>query len=475
MTTDRFRWVYCQLDTLRRCFPSSIRKTLNELPTTLDETYERMLEGIHKEKRQHAHRLFQCLVAAIRPLHVIELAEIFAIEFDPGVASNFMEGWRPENPEEAIISACSTLISVVVDEDKGSKIVQFSHFSVKEFLTSNRLQTSEFGNTRLYHIPLDAAHTILAHACLTVLLQLDETTDRTRLSIFPLALYAAQHWFDHAKYEAVESRVQGSMEQLFNPTKPYLAAWVWIHDVDVDWFREAIDTLTDYPPRPEATALYYAVSCGFGGLAKYLICAHGEDVNARCGDQGTPLHVASSKGYLNAASVLLEHGADVNITHRGRRTPLCNAYYGGHLELMRLLLEHGAYPDKEYGKFKYLTHEAAYMGQADVICLLLQHNADVNRTDFDDDTPLHVASSRGHLRVAQILLEHGADINARSCYGTPLFQASHYGHLEVARLLLGRRADVHIHLCGLTPFQVAIKNRNTEVAQLLLEHGAEKE
>ncbi|KAH9985039.1 hypothetical protein BJV74DRAFT_886357 [Russula compacta] len=77
-----FRWVHCQLDTLRRCMPSSIRKALDDLPTTLDDTYERALQEIPKEKRQHAHRLFQCLVAAIRPLRVEELAEIFAIEFD---------------------------------------------------------------------------------------------------------------------------------------------------------------------------------------------------------------------------------------------------------------------------------------------------------------------------------------------------------------------------------------------------------
>ena len=474
MATDRFRWVYCQLDTLRRCFPSSIRKTLDELPTTLDETYERTLEGIHKEKRQHAHRLFQCLVAAVRPLHVIELVEIFAIEFDPGVASNFMEDWRPENPEEAILSACSTLISVI-DDDQDSKIVQFSHFSVKEFLTSNRLRTSEFGNTRLYHIPLDAAHTTLAHACLTVLLQLDEKTDRTRLSMFPLALYAAQHWLDHAKYEAVAPRVQDPMEQLFNPTKPYLAAWVWIHDVDVDWFRDSIDTLTDYPSRPKATALYYAVSCGLGGLVRYLICAHGEDVNANCGAHGSPLHAASSKGYLNAASALLEHGADVKMTRRYNNTPLSNAYDAGHLELMRLLLEHGADPDMEYGKFELLTHQAAYMGRADVIHLLLQHNADVNKRGRHENTPLHWASSGGHVNVAQILLEHGADINAQSFSGTPLFLATEYGYLEVARLLLGRGADVHIQRRGLTPLQVAIRDEITEIAQLLLEHGAKKE
>jgi hypothetical protein len=201
--------------------PSSIRKALNELPTTLDETYERALEGIPKEKRRYAHRLFQCLVVAIRPLRVEELAELFAIEFDRDVGPNLREGWRPENAEDAVLSACSTLIAVI--ESMGSKVVQFSHFSVKEYLTSDRLRTSEIGNIRHYHIPLDAAHTILARACLTVLLQLDESVDKKRLEEFPLAFYAAQHWVDHAKYEGVASRIQDAMEQLFNPSNPYLA------------------------------------------------------------------------------------------------------------------------------------------------------------------------------------------------------------------------------------------------------------
>ncbi|KAI0289219.1 hypothetical protein BC826DRAFT_1187957 [Russula brevipes] len=90
-----FRWVFCQLDTLRRCMPSSIRKALEGLPTTLDDTYERMLQGIPKEQKQHAHHLFQCLVAASRPLRVEELAEIFAIEFDTDTGHNLMENWRP--------------------------------------------------------------------------------------------------------------------------------------------------------------------------------------------------------------------------------------------------------------------------------------------------------------------------------------------------------------------------------------------
>jgi len=62
--------------------PSSLRKVLNDLPISLDDTYERTLEGIPKEQCRHTHRLFQCLVVAIRPLRVEELAEIFPVEFD---------------------------------------------------------------------------------------------------------------------------------------------------------------------------------------------------------------------------------------------------------------------------------------------------------------------------------------------------------------------------------------------------------
>ncbi|KAF8466779.1 hypothetical protein DFH94DRAFT_780093, partial [Russula ochroleuca] len=38
----RFRWVFCQLETLRHCLPPSVRGILAELPETLDETYERI-------------------------------------------------------------------------------------------------------------------------------------------------------------------------------------------------------------------------------------------------------------------------------------------------------------------------------------------------------------------------------------------------------------------------------------------------
>ena len=438
MIWDRFRWVYCQLDTLSRCFPPCIRRVLNDLPVTLDDTYERTLQGIPKEKREHAQRLFQCLVAAMRPLRVEELAEIFAIEFDADAALKLVEDWRPENAEDSVLSACSTLVSVV--DDKNCKIVQFSHFSVKEFLTSDRVRTSEVTSIHFYHIPLDAAHTTLARACLTVLLQLDEKINRKRLLKLPLAFYAAQNWVGHAHFEDVVSRLKDAMERLFDAKRPHLGAWIWIHHVKWE-NKRTIDDLEEAPPSLEGTPLYYAVCCGFTEFSKHLIVTHQTDVNASCGRYGTPLHAASFKGHLDTARLLLDYGADVN-SNKGGTPPLWRAYQGRRLDSMRLLLAHGADVDMQGGDFTgTILHHASSMGRTEVVRLLLQHKADVHAQGFMDQTPLHLASMYGSVKAVELLLEYGADMDAKSGISPSAFEfAESLGRHDIVQLMLEHRA-----------------------------------
>ena len=386
--------------------PSSIRKALDELPVTLDDTYERILQNIPKQKWQHAHRLFQCIVAARRPLRVEELAEMFAIGFGPNSAPNLVEDWRPENAEEAVFSACSTLITTIIDSDAdGSKIVQFSHFSVKEYLTSGRLQTSDVTNIRQFYISLEPAHTILARACLAVLLQLEEKVDTKRLATFPLATYAALNWVDHAKFENVASQVQDAMENIFDPTKPHFLEWVRIHNVD-----DPHSNIDQLEKSGISTPLFFVALCGFSCLAMHLIVTRALDVNAKVHYNWTPLFAASRNGHVDVVQVLLDHGANVNAQDIYDQSPLYWASYERHVKVVQLLLEHGA---------------------------------NVNTQDnYNNYTPLHWASYWGNLEITRLLLDHGADVKIRDNDGLTLFQAvTRFGHHDIAQLLLDRGAE----------------------------------
>ena len=391
---NRFRWVFCQLEVLRHCFPSSVRLILEELPESLDETYERILREIRKPNQGHAHRLLQCLVAAARPLRVEELAEVLAFDFNSEGIPKLNPGWRWENQEEAVMSACSSL--VMIDKDGDSRVVQFSHFSVKEYLTANRL-AEPIKDVSRYHIRLEAAHTILARACLGILLRLDDQVDRESIKNFPLARYAAQYWATHARFENVSSRIKDGMEYLFDADRPQFATWLWIYDED---YWDGLPMHTMRPEKPAAVPLYHAILLGFRDLAKQLITEHPELVNATGGAKGTPMHAAAIAGYVDVLSLLFEHGADLEGRNDYDRTPL---------------------------------HEASYNGKIDAQQCLLDRGADIDARDNIDCTPLIWAVNNRDAESVRLLLEYGADVSARDEWGDSPSQWT--GQQEILDLL----------------------------------------
>jgi ankyrin repeat protein len=417
------------LEVLRHCFPSCVGLILEELPESLDETYERILREIRKPNQGHAHRLLQCLVAAVRPLQVKELAEVLAFDFSTEGIPKLNLGWRWEDQEEAVMSACSSLVMIVKFGD--SRVVQFSHFSVKEFLTADRL-AEPIRDVSRYHIRLEAAHTILVRACLGVLLQLDDRIDRDGIKSFPLARYAAQYWARHARIENVSSRIKDGMECLFDADKPHFATWLWIYDGD--WRRSMF---TMCPEKPEAVPLYYAARLGFRKLAEHLIAKHPEHVSAWGGREITPIHVAASEGHCDILSLLIEHGADVN-NNQGEYsdTPLHRASLMARVEAGQFLLDRGADIDARSRYKRTPLIYAAIAGHVEFARMLLERGAVIDARAVLDRTPLHWAARNGRKQVVQLFLEYGADVNARSKSGdTPSQLASDLGHHEIAELL----------------------------------------
>jgi ankyrin repeat protein len=500
--------VHCQIETLRRCFPPSIRHILGELPKTLDETYERILLEIDEEKWPYAHRLFQCLVISIRPLRVDELAELFAVLPNVESTPGFDIRWRPEDPEAFILSTCSTLVAII--NAPSEKVVQFSHFSVREYLTSKRIANST--PVSHFHILPRPAHTLLARACLSVLCHLDYSIDDTKIQNFPLASYAAEHWVDHAQFEDISSDIICGMGCLFDKNKPHLAAWIWLYDVENGRRRHHRSA---YPTQPDAAPLYYAALCGIRLLVERLLCVYPQDLNTSGGYYRTPLHVAIKKGHLDIVLLLQERGVDLESRGRMHQTPLYVASSEGYtevvqslvngganvnvkcddqggilekenwtpllvasrhnwLEVARVLLTHGADVNHQDNCGRSPLHIAS-RHPSSLARLLLDYDADLNAVDTWDNTALHDASSEGQVSVVMLLLERSANVDARSKWGwTPLHEAADKGHPEVVRVLLDHGANANTQTgCQWTALHLATSRGGLQVVENLLKHGAD--
>jgi ankyrin repeat protein len=492
---------------LRECLARNVERVLGELPESLDETYLRVLKGVKNPNREDVYRLLQCLVVAVRPLRVEELAEVLAVSFDhdEGIPK-LNPDWRWEDQEEALQAACSSLIAIV---DTGeSRVVQFSHFSVKEFLTSPRLANSSNEVSR-YHISLEPAHTILAQSCLGVLLRLpvgddvydDNVEVEDSISVAnstqgddsvdgssPLAKYAARYWVNHVQFKNVSSHISEGMELLFDPNKPHFSTWLQVCDIDTSPFHESFLYFfaTKWDKRPKGGhCLYYAALCGLHDLVEHLIVKHHQDVNARGGYFVTPMGAAMAGKHLHVARLLYQHDANVDIPGDDGQTLLLVVSWDGEPEIVRWLLECGAETNvKEQREGVTPLHCAAIRGNLETVRILVQHNADIKAKCFDGKTPLHCASERGHLDVVRLLLGSGADVNARKDDGsTPLHGASRRdeilvwliqeGKVAVARLLLKHGADIRaVDNDGMTALDVADQN-DTEMIKLLSEHLTE--
>ena len=474
----RFQWVYCQIAYLRGCIPlpEYIRHALDELPETLDGTYDRALRDIDSVNREFAHRLLQCVAVAFRPLRVEELAEILKFDFktEPTRIPSFHEDRRLEDPIDAVLSTTSSLLAI--EDDGLSLVIQFSHFSVKEFLTSTHLAEANDIISRRYYIPMTPAHTVIAQACLSILLHLDiNVVTRDSLEKYPLVKYAARHWVDHAQFEGVSGNIEDGMKRLFDPSKSHLAIWVWIYNPEWPWWNHGNGE--ERPLQLRRPPLFYAVVWGLPTIVKFLVSRHAQDLHSQFWDGGlAPLHLAVREGDEDVSRVLLELGADITSQTYYGWTALHLASQGINEAVARLLLERSTDSDVAARTTCGLTplHLASQEG---VARLLLDHGADVTAQTNDGSTSLHLASRQGHGEVIPLFLEYGADLTAQTNSGsTPLHLALELGHGDVARSLLAHGADATaqtkdgstpLHLFLGSPFTPA----SVEIVRLLLEHG----
>jgi hypothetical protein len=375
--------------------------------------------------------MLQCLLVAVRPLRVEELADLLAIKFNTtqGAVPGYDASWRPNHQEKAVLTVCSSLIAIV--NDNGSRVVQFSHFTVKEFLTSDRLK-SNLRDFSQYHILSGPAHRILAQACLGCLLRLGNQTDEEDVEDSPLAKYAARHWITHAQFGNVASYLQNGMKALFDSDKPHFARWVGLYDIDDEHSSESRSKIP--------TPLYCSTLCGFSDLVEHLAIKRPQDINAIGGRYEFPLLGALFEKHFQVAEILLKHGADVNCRREDLITPLHLAAYYGEPKVAQVLLEHKATVDSQdnrgntplhllvegglegwFQRYDNRPREVKVTLTVNLARFLLGHSADAIIRTRTEWILRNSATFEGAREVAGLLLDHGANVNAKNNQGdTPL-------------------------------------------------------
>ncbi|KAK1654620.1 hypothetical protein BDP81DRAFT_86005 [Colletotrichum phormii] len=190
-----FRWVECQFKTIETCPRSkqALDRRLQSLPPTLDETYKRMLETVLEEE-EYARQMLTILCCAVVPLTVPEMIDAMAVEIG---TTSF---WNPDRqlPDaDALQEICPGFTETAMDHERGTSVIRIAHFSVQEYLESDRILLQE--GSASFSIRKPYGNLMLASMCLTMLLDSRFRTLELReiYQQHPFAIYAARHWPNH--------------------------------------------------------------------------------------------------------------------------------------------------------------------------------------------------------------------------------------------------------------------------------------
>jgi NACHT domain len=363
----RFRWAFCQLDILGRLKSAAqIRSALGQLPETLDETYERILDNIPAKDVEFARRAFHLLAAGRVVFTLAQLAEAVIVD---DVKCTFTTNDRFVDPDD-ILEICTCLITL----NKGPDCyVSFAHYSVQEYLFSERIKLKNFKASR------SGAATISAKIFITYLLNIDYAclltnhlgevshTNANRQideaeSVFPF-LRAAFYFFRFVD-GAQDDVVNGLTLKLFSPGRPHFERWrnLW-HCYCITHNPNSMYSYWTFPPGAESTAtLAYLCYLGLIKPAKALlegnedpnileneVEAPGVNVN-NPGDLdtttcGTPLHIAVALSLKDLVYLLISMGANTKALSKSRATVLNMIRTARDPSIVELLLHRGANPN----------------------------------------------------------------------------------------------------------------------------------
>lgn len=482
-----------------------MRTALQELPSDLHQTYERILINFRlpEVSVKRVRRLFQCIASAGRPLFLSEVMSILSVNIDTLVPANpkitmdksvpvsgsssNSTGNQNGDAEGIIRAICPALIDVV--SEKGLKKVQFIHASARDYLLSVELKQA-VSPVCLYSFDEYSANLTLARLCLLSLAAYTKLFDCPS-DILGFGAYARKYWDYHMSADN-ESDLEDLLSTCHYEGSPVFA---WCSEsmprqaVRLNLWQHHVRRLLDHmsPPRDQTLVglFYYAASIGQLEVARVLLryaAGEGSDdavllcrtLDKRPSDfrfyystRQTALHKAASEGHMDIIRLILAHDSTlVAVEDDEGNTPLHVAALADHVDAVRFLLE---YTVTEQPSACLQVRARNKRGQTTLHCLLdpLQPSSPIDRSrvmkswyndypdapvDTNSQTAWHRLTGykleirRERLEIIRMLLDHCALVDAIDENGdTPLHAAASLagGHIVFPLLLKSPAADGH--------------------------------
>ena len=387
----RFRWVYLVEQRFRGCNTREIlQKALTDLPKEVVDIYAQVLNDIPEDDKGTARSILIWLTYSVRPLTLQELASAVSIP----------------SPRKVLDICTSSLVSLQPQDSWSNReVVNFDHFSVKEYLTSEKFRTSP--ETALFYASPLIAHLTLAEISVSRFININN---------FNLA----------ARKSTGAKLVEGLEAESWPPGEDPLLSYscLWYKHIQQ---ADAIDRSNAQSAETHQISSVLRVqshrlfceeySQGFQNwyhlLRKDFNNLNGVDLRL-FGEATSPIIIASVAGLPSNVRRLLENAADVdgdvgNLNSNPRSTfdpmttitrPIHAAAVGGNLEILGLLLKKGATLNQS--ELDMVAGENVGQG-ADVLNDILKARPSLKITD---DTVMASVRNRKSKEMLSYILDH---------------------------------------------------------------------
>lgn len=440
-------------------------KSLRTLPKTLDETYERILLSIDDELSGYALSILRWLAFSIEPLYLNQLAEVTAINCDGDLVFDPSE--KLEDPLD-VLAICCSLVTIIQPENVDERRVVLSHFSVKEYLVSERIRN---GPASGFHPSEAASHNFIAKSCIACLLHFQDPDD----ILWPVSRYE----YPWPLWSIVGSSPSQDMDGV-----------LWPYSMNVDYLRmrAGCHGLSKSEKRNTTS-----------NLGSYA--AHSWYKHARAGD---PEDLSMTEAIMKLISPgnpafaswlrIIDRLSGITKTRNLQPHPLCFAALFGFVSPVRLLLELNPDPVD----ILWSLTLASRKGHIDVTGMLLRTDVDLNQGFVicnsltyswrleENYWPLVEACRAGQYEVAKLLIKFGASTNLETALQHPLRKRDG----DMVRMLLELRKRVQtevdsletyhnflrqaLHFTGLTLTKHSGRTPPYKIIELILDNGGQK-